>query len=63
MALGLYVLMQSLPIGEALRVAPTTDKEKVEVLPHMAEGGLPILINHSAVGTEGQLPAPPSNGE
>ena len=55
--------MQSLPIGEALRVAPTTDKEKVKVLPHMAEGGLPILINHSAVGTEGQLPAPPSNGE
>ena len=39
-ALGLHVLMQSLPMKEALGVATSTNKKEVELLPHMAEGGL-----------------------
>ena len=43
---------------EALGIATSTNKKEVEVLPHMAEGGLGVLIDNSTVWTEGQLPAP-----
>ena len=45
---------------EALGVATSTNK-KVEGFPHMAEGGLGVLIDNSTVWTEGQLPAPSTN--
>ena len=31
------------------------------MLPHVAEGGLGVLIDNSTVWTEGQLPAPSTN--
>ena len=43
---------------KALGVATPTNKEEVEVFPHMAEGGLGVLIDNSIVWIEGQLPAP-----
>ena len=43
-------------MGKALGVAASTHKNEVEVLPHMAEGSVGILVNNPAVGTEGQLP-------
>ena len=46
---------------EALGVATSTNKKEVEVLPHVAEGGLGVLIDNSTVWTEGQLPAPSTN--
>ena len=55
-----HVPIQSLPMREALGVATSTNK-KVEVLPHVAEGGLGVLIDNSTVWTEGQLPAPCTN--
>ena len=61
MALSLHVFIQSLSMGEALGVATSTDKKEVEVLPHMAEGGLGVLIDNSTVWAEGQLPAPCTN--
>ena len=41
---------------EELGVAASTHEKEVEVLLHMAEGSVDILINNPAVGTEGQLP-------
>ena len=35
-ALGLHVFVQSWPVNEVLGEAPSTDKEEVEVFPHMA---------------------------
>ena len=58
---NLHVLIQSLPMREALGVATSTNKKEVEVLPHMTKGGLEFLINNSTVWTEGQLPAPSTN--
>ena len=46
---------------EALRVATSTNKKEVEVIPHVAEGSLRVLIDNSTVWTEGQLPAPSTN--
>ena len=50
------MLMQSLPVRKAPGVAAPTHEKKVEMPPHMAEGSVGVLINNSAVGTEGQLP-------
>ena len=52
-----HMLIQSLPVRKALGVATSTYKKEVEVLLHMAEGSVSVLINNSAVGTEGQLPS------
>ena len=60
-AQGPHVLIQSLPMREALGVATSTNKKEVEVFPHMAEGGLGVLIDNSTVWTEDQLPAPSTN--
>ena len=46
---------------KALGVATSTNKREVEVPPHVAEGGLGVLIDNSTVWTEGQLPAPSTN--
>ena len=56
-----HVLMQSLPMREALGVATSTNKNEVEVIPHKGEGGLGVLIDNSTVWTEGQLPALSTN--
>ena len=42
---------------EAPGVAASTHKKGVEMPPHMAEGIVGVLVNDSAVGTEGQLPS------
>ena len=55
---GLHVFVESWSIEEAPRETTSTDKLEVEVLPHMAEGRVGVLINNSAVRTEGELPVP-----
>ena len=55
---GLHVFVESWSIEEAPRETTSTDKLEVEVLPHMAEGHVRVLINNSAVWTEGELAAP-----
>ena len=57
--LTLHVFVEGRSIEEAPRVTTSTDKLEVEVLPHMAESLVGVLVNNSAVGTESQLPAPP----
>ena len=54
-----HVLVQGQPIEETLGVTTSTDELEVQVLPHMAESRVGVLINNSAVGTESELPAPP----
>ena len=46
-------------VEEAPRVTTSTDKLGVEVLPHVVESRVGVLINNSTVGTESELPAPP----
>ena len=55
------MLMQSLSVREALGVAASTHEKEVEMPLHMAEGSVGVLINNSAVGTEGHLPSPALN--
>ena len=55
---GLHVFVESQSIEEAPRETTSTDKLEVEVLPHMAQGHVAVLINNSAVQTEGELPSP-----
>ena len=57
-----HMLMQSMPVREALGVATSTHEKEVKVPPHMAEGSVGVLINNSAVGTERHLPSPSLNG-
>ena len=60
-ALGPHVLIQGLPMREALGVATSTNKKEVEVSPHMAESGLRVLIDNSTVWAEGHLPVLSTN--
>ena len=46
---------------EALGVTTSTNKEEVEVFPHVAKGGLGVLTDNSTVWTEGQLPVLSAN--
>ena len=56
-----HMLMQSLPVREALSMVASIHKKEVEMPPHMAEGSVRVLVNNSAVGTEGHLPLPALN--
>ena len=45
-------------IEEAPGVKTSTDKLEVEVLPHVAESHVGVVVNNSAVQTESELPVP-----
>ena len=55
---GLHVFVESRSIEEASGETTSTDKLEVEMLPHMAEGRVRVLVDDSTVWTEGKLPAP-----
>ena len=55
---GLHVFVESQSIEEASGETTSTDKLEVEMLPHMAEGRVGVLVDNSAVQTEGELPVP-----
>ena len=55
---GLHVFVESRSIEEASGETTSTDKLEVEMLPHMAEGHVEVLIDGSTVWTEGKLPVP-----
>ena len=56
--LTFHVFVEGRSIEEAPRVTTSTDKLEVEVLPHVAESRVGVLINNSAVRTESELPVP-----
>ena len=53
------MFVESRPIEEASGETTSTDKLEVEMLPHMAEGHVGVLVDDPTVRTEGELPAPP----
>ena len=55
---GLHVFVENRSIEEASGETTSTDKLEVEMLPHMAEGHVGVLVDNSAVQTEGELPVP-----
>ena len=54
----LHVFVESRSIEEASGETTSTDKVEVEMLPHMAEGRVRVLVDNSTVWTEGELPMP-----
>ena len=58
-----HVPVESWPIEKASGEATSTDKLEVEMLPHMAEGHVGVLVDNSAIQTEGKLPALPVDDE
>ena len=47
------MFVESQTIEEASGETTSTDKLEVEILPHMAEGRVRVLVDDSAVRTEG----------
>ena len=60
---GPHVSVESWSIEKASGKATSTDKLEVEMLPHMAEGRVRVLIDDSAIRTKGKLPALPLDVE
>ena len=58
-----HVPVESWSIEKASEEATSTDKLEVEMLPHMAEGHVGVLIDNSTIRTEGKLPALPLDVE
>ena len=58
-----HVSVESQSIEKASGEATSTDKLEVEMLPHMAEGHVGVLIDNSAIRTKGKLPALPLDVE
>ena len=53
-----HVPVESRSIEKAFGKAPSTDKLEVEMLPHMADGRVGVLIDDSAIWAKDELPAP-----
>ena len=60
---GLHVFVESWSIEEASGETTSTDKLEVEMLPHMAEGCVRVLVDDPTVQTEGELPVPSLKAE
>ena len=58
-----HVPVESWSIEEASGKATYTDKLEVEMLPHMAEGRVGVLVDDSTIRTKGKLPVLPLNVE
>ena len=58
-----HVSVESRSIEKASGEATSTDKLEVEMLPHMAEGRVRVLIDNCAIRTKGKLPALPVDVE
>ena len=58
-----HVSVESRSIEKASGKATSTDKLEVEMLPHMAEGRVGVLVDDSAIRAKGKLPALPLNVE
>ena len=52
------MFVESRSIEKASGETTSTDKLEVEMLPHMAEGRVGVLVEDLVVQTEGELPAP-----
>ena len=57
------MFVESQSIEEASGKATSTDKLEVEMLPHMAESHVGVLVDDSAIWTKGKLHALPLDVE
>ena len=55
--------VESRSIEKASGKAASTDKLEVEMLPHMAEGRVGVLVDDSTIQAKGKLPARPLDVE
>ena len=55
--------VESRSIEKAFGKTTSTDKLEVEMLPHVADGRVGVLVDDSAIRAKGELPAPPLNVE
>ena len=58
-----HVSVESQSIEKAFGKATSTDKLEVEMLPHVADGHVRVLIDDSAIRAKSELPAPPLSVE
>ena len=58
-----HVSVESWSIEKAFGKATSTDKLEVEMLPHVAEGRVRVLIDDSVIREKGKLPALPLDVE
>ena len=58
-----HVSVESRSIEKAFGKVTSADKLEVEVLPHMADGRVGVLIDDSTKRAKSELPAPPLNVE
>ena len=58
-----HVSVESWSIEKASGKATSTDKLEVEMLPHMAEGRVGVLVDDSAIRAKGKLPVLPLDVE
>ena len=58
-----HVSVENQSIEKAFGKATSTDKLEVEVLPHMADGRVGVLVDDSAIRAKSELPVPPLNVE
>ena len=58
-----HVSVESWSIEKAFGKATSTDKLEVELLPHVADGHVGVLVDDSTIQAKSKLPAPPLNVE
>ena len=58
-----HVFVESRSIEKAFGKTTSTDKLEVEMLPHVAEGHVRVLLDDFAIQAKGKLPAPPLDVE
>ena len=57
------MFVESRSIEKAFGKATSTDKLEVEVLPHVADDRVRVLIDDSAIRAKSELPVPPLDVE
>ena len=58
-----HVSVESWSIEKAFGKAIFTDKLEVEMLPHVADGRVGVLVDDSAIRAKSELPVPPLDVE
>ena len=58
-----HVFVESRSIEKAFGKATSTDKLEVEMLPHVADGRVKVLLDDSAIRAKSKLPVPPLDVE
>ena len=58
-----HVFVESRSIENAFGKTTSTDKLEVQMLPHVTEGSVRVLVDDSTIRAKGKLPVPPHDVE